>query len=99
MTIKLINRGETGELILTGRLDSTTADDAGEVFQKTAERFERIVLNFSELQYISSAGLRQLKLLYMTMQRKDGTLVLRNANEMVTEVLEMSGFITMFKVE
>lgn len=99
MTIKLIKRGETGELILSGRLDSTTADDTGEVFQKTAERFDNIILNFSELQYISSAGLRQLKLLYITMQKKNGTLVLRNANEMVTEVLEMSGFITMFKVE
>lgn len=45
MNIKLINRGQEGELVLEGRLDTLTAPEAEEVFNQMAERFEKIVLN------------------------------------------------------
>ena len=92
MHIKLINRGEEGELLLEGRLDSTTAPDVEQIALQTAERFDTLILNMAQLEYISSAGLRVLKLLYMALRKKNGELQIRNANKLVMEVFEMTGF-------
>ena len=92
MNIKLINRGTEGELLLEGRLDSVTAPEAEAVFHQVAERFDKIVLNLAQLEYISSAGLRTLKRLHMAMKKKGGSLVLTNVRKMVMEGFEMTGF-------
>ena len=91
MNIKLINRGQEGELVLEGRLDTLTAPEAEEVFNQMAERFEKIVLNMAGMEYVSSAGLRTLKRLHMAMKKKNGSLVLTNVRKMVMEVIEMTG--------
>ena len=70
MHIKLINRGEEGELLLEGRLDSTTAPEVEEIVLQMVDRFDKIILNMAQLEYISSAGLRVLKLLYMALRKK-----------------------------
>ena len=92
MNIKLINRGQEGELVLEGRLDTLTAPEAEEVFNQMAERFKKIVLNMAGVEYVSSAGLRTLKRLHMAMKKKNGSLVLTNVRKMVMEVFEMTGF-------
>ena len=92
MNINLINRGTEGELLLEGRLDSVTAPEVESVFHQVAERFDKLVLNLAQLEYISSAGLRSLKRLHMDMKKKNGTLVLKNVRNMVMEVFEMTGF-------
>ena len=92
MHIKLINRGEEGELLLEGRLDSATAPEVEEIALQVADRFDKLILNMAQLEYISSAGLRILKLLYMAMRKKEGELEIKNANKMVMEVFEMTGF-------
>ena len=99
MNIKLINRGQEGELVLEGRLDTLTAPEADEVFNQMAERFEKIILNMRDLEYVSSAGLRTLKRLHMAMKKKNGSLVLTNVRKMVMEVFEMTGFAGLLKFE
>ena len=99
MNIKLINRGQEGELVLEGRLDTLTAPEAEEVFNQTAERFDKVILNMRDLEYVSSAGLRTLKRLHMAMKKKNGNLVLTNVRKMVMEVCEMTGFAGRLKVE
>lgn len=99
MNIKLINRGQEGELVLEGRLDTLTAPEAEEVFNQMAERFEKIVLNMAGVEYVSSAGLRTLKRLHMAMKKKNGSLVLTNVRKMVMEVFEMTGFAGLLNFE
>ena len=98
MTIKLINRGTEGELLLVGRLDAVTAPEAEALFLQMAERFDKLILNMEQLQYISSAGLRVLKKTYMATVRKSGDLELRYVNKMVMEVLEMTGFSGLLRI-
>ena len=93
MHIKLINRGEEGELLLEGRLDSSTAPEVEEIALQVADRFDTVILNMAQLEYISSAGLRILKLLYMALKKKEGELELKNANKLVMDVFEMTGFV------
>lgn len=92
LDIDLINRDTEGELVLSGRLDNSTAVEAEKIFDTVTERYNDVILNMKNLEYISSAGLRILKRAYMTMRRKDGSLKLKNVNEMVMEVFEVTGF-------
>ncbi len=91
MDIKLVNRGETGELILSGDLDTKTARDADELFSKMADRFQNLTLDMTNLDYISSAGIRSIRNLYIKLNQKSGKLVMTNVNENVMEVFEMTG--------
>ena len=99
MDIKLINRGNEGELILVGRLDANSAPEAEEIFKEMMERFDRVVLNLEHLDYISSAGLRTIKIIHMGMKKKEGELVLIHVQKMVMEVFEMVGFAGLLKFE
>lgn len=99
MVIKLINRGTVGEVLLEGRLDSTAATETKDIFMNIAGRFQRVILNMEKLEYISSSGLRILKLLHMAMKKKNGEMILRNVNPLVMEVLEVTGFVALFDIE
>ena len=99
MDIKLINRGTSGELILIGRLDANSAPEAEEIFKEMMERFDTIVLDMEQLDYISSAGLRVIKIIHMGMKKKNGELILTKVQKMVMEVFEMVGFAGLLKFE
>jgi anti-sigma B factor antagonist len=98
MTVKLINRGAEGELLLDGRLDAVTSPEAEELFLQMVERFDKLILNMEKLQYISSAGLRVLKKTYMATVKKNGILELSHVSKLVMEVLEMTGFAGLLKI-
>ena len=91
MDVKLVNRGAEGELILTGDLDTRTARDADQLFAQLVPRFTTITLNMQGLNYISSAGIRTIRNLYLLMMKKNGKLGVTNVNANVMEVFEMTG--------
>ena len=72
MDVKLVNRGDDGELLLSGDLDTKTAKDAEALFLQMADRFVNLTLNMKDLQYVSSAGLRSIRNLYMKLMKKGG---------------------------
>ena len=91
MDVKLVDRGEEGELILVGDLDTKTARDADALFTQLSERFKDITLNMKDLEYVSSAGLRCIRNLYIKVSKNKGKLTITNVNENVMEVFEMTG--------
>ncbi|MBR7039600.1 MAG: STAS domain-containing protein [Oscillospiraceae bacterium] len=97
MDIKLVDRGNEGELILSGRLDSTNAEKACKVFLQVADRFRNVTLAMRDLKYISSAGLRALKKLYVKVRDNGGVLAISDPAPYVEEVLEMTGLAEMFE--
>lgn len=92
MVIKLVKRENEAELLIEGRLDSNTAPEAEKIFVDVAGQFDKIILNMEKLEYTSSAGLRIIKNLQVTMNKKSGELLMKNVNKMVMEVFEMTGF-------
>lgn len=62
-----------------------------------AQNFESMILNFTHLGYVSSAGLRMLKTLRMTMRKKSGKLIIKGANKSVMEIFEMTGVAALFQ--
>lgn len=84
---------EVANISISGRLDTSTS---GEFEAKTKEVLstKEVNIDAKELEYISSAGLRCLLVLYKNV----GNVNLINANEQVKEVLEMTGFDSFIKV-
>lgn len=99
MDIKLINKGTEGEVLLIGSLDSNTASETEAIFKEIVPKFDKMVLNFAQLEYISSAGLRVLKVTHVAMKKKGGRLVLKNVDKSVMEVLEITGFVSLLEIE
>lgn len=92
---------ENGRLILAleGRLDTTTAPQLEEALQGAlGEDMEALVLDFSGLEYISSAGLRVL-LAAQKRVRCAGGMTLVNVNEVVMEIFEVTGFVDILHIE
>ncbi len=100
MTIKLIKHPPQGaELKLEGRLDTTSAPAAQDAFLKVAGEYAQIELNFEQLAYVSSAGLRALLMLQKQVNRTGGTLKLTHVSAAVMEVFEMTGFSGILTIE
>ena len=80
------------KITLRGRLDSVTAPELLGVYEKTTaqEKVTKITVDASELEYISSAGLRVL--LLMTKQAGSGNLTVTGQNETVRTIFEQTGF-------
>ncbi|MBO4863678.1 MAG: STAS domain-containing protein [Eubacterium sp.] len=91
MDIKLIAREDEGELLMSGDLDTRTSKDADMLFSQIADRFTNVTLNMKDLEYVSSAGLRAIRNLYIKVNQNGGKLSLTNVNENVMEVFEMTG--------
>lgn len=93
MTIKMVKRPPDGaELRLEGRLDTTSSPAAQEVLMKVAGEYAKITLDFADLSYVSSAGLRVILALQKQINRTGGSLTLMNVSPAVMEVFEMIGF-------
>ena len=97
LNMKLINRDAEGELQMIGRLDTTNAADAETNMVGVVNRFDTLILDMAQLEYVSSAGLRALKRVHVAMRRKGGTLMVKNVTKPVMEVFEITGFAGMLK--
>ena len=90
MQIQTDKTGETLTVRMTGRLDADSAPDLEQVLKTSMAGVDRLIIDMTEAPYISSAGLRAL-LLGKKNLPADGTMVIRGANQIVMEVLEMTG--------
>ncbi len=98
MTITTNQNGKALEIALEGRLDTMTAPELEAELSKTMGEADSLVLDFSKLDYISSAGLRVLLSAHKAMSSKGGMKIV-NVNEIVQEVFEVTGFSDILTIE
>lgn len=91
MTISKTVNGTELTLALEGRLDTVTAPELEKELKESLDGAESLILDFSKLDYISSAGLRVLLSAHKMMVGKGG-MKITNVNEIVAEVFEVTGF-------
>lgn len=78
-------------LSLSGRLDTTTSPELEQELNASLEGIENLQFDFSELEYISSAGLRVL----LAAQKKmniQGEMSISGVNDTIAEIFEITGF-------
>ena len=98
MTITRNLNGTNLEIALEGRLDTMTAPELEAELSASMNNAESLTLDFSKLEYISSAGLRVLLFAHKVMSAKGGMKVL-HVNEIVSEVFEVTGFADILTIE
>ena len=98
MTITKTGSGNALCLALEGRLDTTTAPQLEAELKQNLTNVEKLVLDFAALEYLSSAGLRVL-LAAQKVMNKQGEMIIRNVNETIAEIFEVTGFSDVLTIE
>ena len=83
---------------IAGSLDSTTSPEAQKSIDSVVTRARKVVLDFSALDYISSAGLRVLLGAAKQLRGSGGSLGMFGLNQSVKEVFDISGFSSILPV-
>lgn len=83
-------------ITLTGELDSISSEEVQQTILPLAEKNSRILLDMSNVTYMSSAGLRTLLLLYRRINENIGRVVLAGLREEVQDVMSITGFLDFF---
>ncbi len=88
MNIKREDKGNCTELFINGWLDAINAPTLGAELDKLSPETDSLILDFTELEYISSAGVRQIVAAHKQMK---GNVVIRHPGAEVMYVLKMAG--------
>lgn len=81
---------------LAGRLDTTAAPELEKELKECYNSITELILDFEDLEYISSAGLR---VILSAQKETKGKLVIRNVNEVVMEIFAVTGFTEILTIE
>ena len=90
--------GNSMEVKLSGRLDTTTAPQLEEVVKAELSGKDTLVFDLADLEYISSAGLRVL-LSAQKIMNNQGSMTVKNVSEEVNEIFEVTGFADILTIE
>ncbi|MBE6100121.1 MAG: STAS domain-containing protein [Anaerovibrio sp.] len=98
MEIKKEQNGENLKISLIGRLDAVTATNLDKVVQNDLTGIKDLVMDFKELVYVASAGLRVL-LMAQKKMNKQGSMKIINVSDDVKDVFDMTGFLDFLNIE
>lgn len=98
MTINKKLDGTKLTAAVKGRIDTVTVAEAENILKEGIDSITDLTLDFAELDYISSAGLRLLLSLQKTMM-KQGSMRIINVNDIVMEIFEVTGFSEILTIE
>lgn len=98
LNISKETNGNSLTIILDGRLDTTSAPSLEEELKSSLDGVADLAFDIKDLQYISSAGLRVLLSAQKTMN-KQGSMVIRGANEDIKEIFDVTGFSDILTIE
>jgi stage II sporulation protein AA (anti-sigma F factor antagonist) len=98
-----IARVAVGDLLVVapaGRVDSTTSEALERALAEALDGgARRVVVDFADVAYISSVGLRVLLVVAKRMRTGRGTLVLCGLGDAVRQVFDLAGFLPLFAIE
>jgi len=99
MNITEKNEGASCVLAVEGRLDTTTAPALEAKIKSLEGNTVSLILDLVSLEYVSSAGLRVLLGAQKYFNSIKGSMIIRNVNKDIMEVLELTGFIDILTIE
>lgn len=96
MTIEKVIDGAEAGFILNGWLDTQSSSDFADALNALDDSVKSLVLDMSGLEYISSAGIRQIVAAHKKM---NGALTLRHVSAEIRDVLRMTGLDKRLNIE
>ncbi len=98
METREVNENGIITIYLSGEIDGTNVDEFEDILNNAADRNEKLRLDLSELEYVSSAGLR----VFLTAQKKIKQLghkmEIGNVNEEVMDIFSVTGFVKLLNI-
>ena len=98
MIIDIRQKGSAMTIAFSGRMDSAAAEEADNAVQQNIDGVTKLTFDFSELEYLSSAGLRIL-LGAQKIMNQQGEMEIINVNEGIRDVFAMTGMLDIFVVD
>ncbi|MBO4425963.1 MAG: STAS domain-containing protein [Clostridiales bacterium] len=98
LNIDMNSEGEKLTVKLEGRLDTTTSPELESELGKSLDGIKELEFDFSDLEYLSSAGLRVLLNAQKTMNQQ-GEMKLTGVSDTIKEIFEVTGFSDILTVE
>lgn len=99
MEIRVSDQDQVRLVEVIGRIDSMNANELGDALTREIdEGHTQIVLDLAGVDYMSSAGLREIVSALKRVKRGTGDLRIAQPSERVLEVLEMAGLDTIFQI-
>jgi anti-sigma B factor antagonist len=93
MDIQVEQKNDVSIFKLNGSLDSNTSPEFEEKILETINNgTTKVVIDFSSLDYVSSAGLRVLNKAYKKLKHQNGAIILCSMQDYIKEVFEIAGF-------
>ena len=104
MNINLEKKNGKIIIALEGRLDTVTSVEFNDYFEAKQEEFakateDEVILDFSNLEYVSSAGLRALLATKKSLNQYGKNLSVTNINNVIKEVFNVTGFVKIIKID
>ena len=98
MTIEKKINAEAATLIVSGRLDTQTAPELENELDSILSGLKELTFDFSNLEYVSSAGLRVILKAQKAMNAQ-GSMKLTGVNDSIMEVFDITGFLDILTIE
>ena len=98
MEVKFMNSGDVKILSVSGRVDANTSQELQDIVLDTAHHSQKLLLDLSDVDYMSSAGLRVMLLLHREIHENDGRVALVGLQDRISDAMEMTGFLKHFAV-
>jgi anti-anti-sigma factor len=99
MNISKNYNGKELTLFIVGRIDTITSQDLENQINDEMGKFDSLILDFNDLEYISSAGLRVLIAAQKKLKQDEIPMSIKNVNDAISEIFRMSGFDKILKIE
>ena len=91
-------KGDKTIVELIGRLDTASVEEFNEEIAEIVAENKDIILDCNELEYISSSGLRSLLNLHKQLKAEGGQLAIKNLQQTVKSVFDLTGFTMMMNI-
>lgn len=98
MNLKTTAENNTATIAIDGRLDTMTSPELIAEIGKVAPANDKLILDVSGLEYISSAGVRALVTAHKQMAKKGGFTV-KSPNKNVLEIIKLTGLTTILNIQ
>lgn len=99
MNIEKNYNGKELTIKVDNRIDTVTAPDFENEINDEMGKFDSLIIDFSDLEYISSAGLRVLIATQKKLKPESIPMIIKNVNDTINEIFRMSGFDKILKIE
>lgn len=98
MDINVRTQNDIHIICVEGNIDSKTAPELQQKIVEATHDANKIIIDMSKVEFVSSAGLRVLLMVYRQIKTNNGIVVLVGVSEEIKEVMSMTGFINFFKL-